>query len=74
MKRIKFTSTDAMRVYIDNPVWEDGDVREVRDEIADNLMTSFGNNFSLVEERKAVIQPPEDKAMHSPGKHKGKRK
>jgi len=58
--KIKFTATDNFKVYDDRPVWQDGDVREIDDKRALDLVKSFPHNFAVVgrEPEKAPPPPP----------------
>lgn len=53
--KIKFTATDGMQSYHDNPkTWQDGDERDVETERAKELVKSFPKNFAFVTQGKAV--------------------
>ena len=69
MPDIKFTATDGMLSYHDNPTWQDGDVRHVEVVRATDMVKSFPKNFAFVTESKAV-EKATNKAV-TKGKNKG---
>ena len=75
--KIKFTATENFKSYDDRPPWKDGDVREIEDDRADELLKSFPGIFSVAkkEPETEASSPPKksflgkDKAVRS-GKNK----
>ena len=60
MAKIQFTATENFKVYDDRPVWNDGDVREVDDKLAFELVRTFPHNFKAVgKETEKAPAPPE---------------
>ena len=57
--KIKFTATDNMLSYHDNPTWEDGDVRDVEPDRAKDMVKSFSKNFAFADAKKEAPEKPE---------------
>ena len=60
--KIKFTATENFKMYDDRPAWKDGDVREIEDDRADELLKSFPGIFSVAKKEAEAKPPPSKKS------------
>lgn len=56
--KIKFTANVNFKMYDDRPPWRDGDVREVEDDRADELLKSFPGVFNVAKKETEAPPPP----------------